>query len=450
MTPPSKRVPARPRSELPGLAARRTAAALLRRIFEGGVPLDALTDEDHGYAHFRQLESRDRALVRAILGAALRRRGEIAAAIARSLNKPLPDRAGSLDAILHVGAAQILFLDVPDHAAVSLAVTHAAEDRTTRNARGLVNSVLRRIARERSEILARPDAIRLDAPEWLFERWTAAYGEETAEAIASAHLYQPGLDITPKHNPALWADRLGGTLLPTGTIRLGAAGRVSVLPGYTEGAWWVQDAAAALPARLLRAAPGQRVADLCAAPGGKTAQLAAAGAAVTAVDLQPSRLKRLAGNLRRLGLSAELVAADVLKWEPPELFDAVLVDAPCSATGTIRRHPDVQWLKRPQDIGSLAELQAAMLDRAAAWVKPGGRLVFCTCSLEPEEGDAQTGPFLAAHSDFALEPIDPAEIGGLASLLTPSGTLRTLPGSSIEGTAETGMDGFHAARFRRS
>ena len=240
-------------------------------------------------------------------------------------------------------------------------------------------------------------------------------------------------------------------MLPTGTVRLNEARRVSALPGYDEGAWWVQDAAAALPARLLGEVAGKDVADLCAAPGGKTAELAAAGASVTSVDLSDSRLRRLAANLRRLRLEARLVAADIFEWDAGRTFDAVLLDAPCSATGTIRRHPDVQWLKRPQDIASLAELQGRMLDRAAALVAPGGALVFCTCSLEPEEGEAQVAPFLARHPDFQLAPIAAAELPGAPHLIGPSGTLRTLPCLAFgPDEATRGMDGFFAARFRRA
>ena len=432
-----------------GLAARKTAAAILRQVIERGVPLDALVDEGHGYEHFRALEPRDRALVRAILGAALRHRGEINAALARCLNRPLPENSEALASILHVGAAQILFLDVPDHAAVSLSVAQAGADRRARNARGLVNSVLRRIARERAEILGRPDAVRLNTPAWLLERWIAFYGGETAAAIAEVHMVQPGLDLSVKADPALWAERLGGLLLPTGTIRLAEAGRVSALPGFEEGAWWVQDAAAAVPARLLGDVAGLAVADLCAAPGGKTAQLAAAGADVTAVDISESRLRRLAGNLKRLKLSARLETADVLEWAPGRSFDAVLLDAPCSATGTIRRHPDIPWLKRPDDIVALADLQSRMLDRAADLVRPGGRLIMCTCSLEREEGEDQVARFLQ-RPDFTLESIHADEIPGLPSHCHRNGVMRTLPCYSFgPDTGMEGMDGFFVAGFRK-
>ena len=441
---------------MPGLQARRTAAAILRKIVDGRVPFDALVDEANGHREFRNLDGRDRALVRTIVDTALRHRGEIQSALEARLDKPLDaETGGAIAAILHVGAAQVLYMDVPDHAAVNLAVSATESDRRIRNARGLVNSLMRRIARERSEILARPDAVRLNAPDWLFARWTAFYGEETAGLIADAHQHRPALDLTAKSDPAALAEATGGTLLPSGTVRLQDAGRVSELPGYREGTWWVQDAAAALPARLIDNGPGRTVADLCAAPGGKSAQLAAGGAQVTAVDLSANRLKRLAGNFARLMLTIGIVRADILDWQPEEPFDAVLLDAPCSATGTIRRHPDIACLKSEADIATLAALQARMLARTADWVKPGGQLVYCTCSLEPAEGEYQAAAFLAARSDYRIEPVRADEIGGLEVAINPDGYLRTLPhmvfgGATSEAGLHAGMDGFFAARFRRA
>jgi 16S rRNA (cytosine967-C5)-methyltransferase len=428
---------------------------VLRRVVDGRVPFDALVDEASGHREFRNLSGRDRALVRTIVDTALRHRGEIDSAIRARLDKPLdPETGGAISAILHAGAAQILYMDTPDHAAVNLAVTSTEADRRIRNARGLVNSLLRRIARERDEILARPGAARFNVPDWMFARWSAFYGEDTALRIAEAHQHRPALDLTARSDPRAVAAATGGTLLPTGTIRLANAGRVSALPGYAEGAWWVQDAAAALPARLIDAGPGRRVADLCAAPGGKSAQLAAAGCRVTAVDLSANRLKRLTANFQRLGLEVETVAADILKWQPDEPFDAVLLDAPCTATGTMRRHPDIACLKTEADIATLSDLQARMLDRAAAWVRPGGQLVYCTCSLEPEEGEQRAAAFLQAHGHFRVEAVQPKEIGGLAEAIDPDGHLRTLPFMAFGALAEDDdvlarMDGFFATRFRR-
>ena len=445
----------------PGLAARRAAASILSRIIEHRIPLDPLVDERSGATQFRALLAQDRNLVRAILGTALRRRGEITAAIERCLDRPLEDKAGALSALLHVGAAQILFLNVPDHAAVSLAVSAAMADKRTRQARGLVNSVLRRIARERDEILSLADAGRLNTPDWLFQRWSAFFGQETADAIAAAHIAVPPLDLTPRQGEpasiAALAAELGGTVLPSGSIRLQSPGRITALPGFEAGSWWVQDAAAAMPARLFGQIAGKSVADLCAAPGGKTAQLAAAGACVTAVDISENRLRRLVRNLARLGLDAQTVTADLLTWTPDDQFDAILLDTPCSATGTIRRHPDIAWLKTPRDIATLADLQGRLLDRAMTWLRPGGRLVYCTCSLEKEECEDQIASLLVRHGELLRDPIAPHEVAGLSHCLTSNGELRTLPCTAFEvsGVADpmsatSGMDGFFVARLRRS
>jgi len=317
------------------------------------------------------------------------------------------------------------------------------------------------MARERDEILSRADAGRLNTPDWLWQRWSDFYGEETAEAIAAAHLAIPPLDLTPRDSRpaglAALAGELGGTVLPTGSIRLQSPGRITALPGFEAGRWWVQDAAAAMPARLLGPIGGKSVADLCAAPGGKTAQLAAADANVTAVDISQNRLRRLVRNLARLGLAAQTVTADLLTWTPAEQFDAILLDAPCSATGTIRRHPDIAWLKTPSDIANLAGLQARLLERAVTWLKPGGRLVYCTCSLEAEEGEDRIAGLLARNGDVERDPIMPHEVAGLAHCLTPNGDLRTLPCTAFEpsggadsSSAPSGMDGFFIARLRRS
>ncbi|MEJ1159854.1 RsmB/NOP family class I SAM-dependent RNA methyltransferase [Prosthecomicrobium sp. N25] len=451
---PDARRPARNPSETQpppriGLAARRIAADVLGRVLDKGRPLDQELDDKAATTLYQSLIAKDRALVRAIVGTTLRRLGQIDHALSRLIDRPLPEKAARARAILRIGAAQMLFMDVPDHAAVSVAVTLADEDRLGRPWKGLVNGVLRGLARRRDEILSAQDPERLNTPDWLWERWVAAYGEPVARAVARAHMNEPSLDLSVKADAAGWAERLGGFVLPTGTVRTEGGGTVDGLPGYADGAWWVQDAAASLPARLLGDVAGLRVADLCAAPGGKTAELAAAGAVVTAVDLSPDRLARLARNIERLRLSGvTTVAADLTAWSPDAPFDAVLLDAPCSATGTIRRHPDVARLKTPEDVAALAGLQSRLLDRAAGWVKPGGRLVYCTCSLEPEEGEDQIARFLAAHPGFRREPIRPEEIGGLAELVTASGDLRTLPCHLPDPDPKrAGLDGFFAARL---
>lgn len=440
-----------PEAEIPGLAARQAAARLLAAVVDAKTPLDALTDAEHGHPQFRALEPRDRALVKAILATALRYRVTIGKLIARRLDRPLPPNARSLEHILHVAAAQMLFLDVPDRAAVDMAVAHAKADPRTVRFAGLVNAVLRALGRVKERALPAELKANDDAPQWFSARIRSAYGDERAAAILAAHRAEPPIDFTVKSDPEKWADRFGGIVLPTGTVRVAKlTGPVQDLPGFAEGEWWVQDAAAALPARLLGDVRGLSVADLCAAPGGKTAQLAAAGARVTAVDLSRSRLKRLAANLERLKLSAELVEADLLTWQLPALFDAILLDAPCSSTGTVRRHPDVPWTKGPDDVAKLAGLQRRLLERAAGMVKPGGLIVFSNCSLDREEGEDLRTAFLAGDPGIVTDPIRADELPGIAPFVTSEGTLRTTPADlSHESPALSGMDGFFAARFRR-
>jgi len=325
----------------------------------------------------------------------------------------------------------------------------AQADRRGNRYVGLVNAVLRRVAQRGSAELADVDPVMLDTPEWLLKRWSHAYGEETARAIAQANRNEPALDLTVKVDPQAWAPRLHGRALPTGTLRTLAHGAVSLLPGFSEGAWWVQDAAAALPAHLLGDVRGLNVVDLCAAPGGKTAQLALAGAHVTAVDRSPQRLARLRENFTRLGLSAEIIATDVAEWRGGP-FDAVLLDAPCSSTGTIRRHPDIPWLKSEADLAVLTALQQRLLDRAVTLTKPGGTIVYCVCSLEQEEGDAQIEALLAREPHVERRPLQASDVFGRAEFITSAGDLRTLPCHLPDPEPRWGgLDGFYAARLLR-
>jgi 16S rRNA (cytosine967-C5)-methyltransferase len=266
-----------------------------------------------------------------------------------------------------------------------------------------------------------------------------AYGRDVVTAIETVQALEPPLDLTLR--PGFPSPE--GEVLPTGSLRLTAFGQISTLPGYAEGGWWVQDAAAALPARLLGARPGERVLDLCAAPGGKTLQLAAAGAEVTALDVSPTRMARVTANLARTGLAARTVVADALEWEPEERFDAILLDAPCSATGTIRRHPDLPFVKDGSEISGLVALQARLLDRALGWLKPGGRLVFATCSLLPEEGEGQLAAAVARHPGLAVERVELA--GVEPGWWTDAGGLRLRPDHWAD---RGGMDGFFMARLR--
>ena len=444
---PSRAKGSRPKqTSSPGFAARRAAADLLSAILDDGRSLDArLEAEDSPFA---SLAPQDRAFARAIVSVSLRRRGQIDDALRQLMQRRLPPRAGSLRRILEIAAAQILFLEVPDHAAVSTALGLADADPKARHFKPLANGVLRNLARGRDEIIAGQDAARLNTPDWLWESWSMAYGADTARAIADAHLVEPPLDVTVKADPAGWAERLEGEALPTGTVRFRPHGRIEALPGYDEGAWWVQDFAAALPAKLLGDVSGKEVLDLCAAPGGKTAQLALAGARVTAVDSSASRMRRLAANLKRLGLEAECVVADAATFDPGTSYDAVLVDAPCSATGTIRRHPDIPWRKTASDLAPLAQLQQSLLERASSLTRSGGTIAFATCSLQPEEGEEQARAALASQP-VDPSPIVPGEFTGLEGDWLHDGLLRTLPHFSPNDGVNGGMDGFFAARFLR-
>ncbi len=445
------RVPRQETADRPGLAARRTAARLLGAVIDAKTPLDGLTDNEHGHPQYMALEPRDRALVRAILATGLRHRNTIGALIEARLERPLPSNAHSLGHILHVGAAQMLFLDIPDSAAVDLAVEHARSDPRTSRFTSLVNAVLREIGRRKERALPAVLARTVDAPEWFAKRLETAYGPKKAAAILAMHRLEAPTDFSVKSDPPGWAERLGGIALPNGSVRVARpAASIPELPGFADGEWWVQDFAASLPAMLLGDVKGLRVLDLCAAPGGKTAQLASAGAKVTAVDLSKSRLRRLAANLDRLKFAAEIVEADVLAFQPTELFDAVLLDAPCSSTGTVRRHPDVPWTKSPEDIDRLAALQRRLLDHAIAMVKPGGRLVFSNCSLDPSEGEELVASLLAERDDVAINPVQPGEFAGIAPFVTPDGALRTTPAAlDLGDPALSGCDGFYAIRLVR-
>jgi len=418
-----------------GLPAREAAltlidAALSRR---GGI------DEAASAHGFRFLEPRERAFARALAMAALRRLGPIDRALSAKLQKEPPPRVRNL---LRLGVVQAFYLDVPAFAAVATSVEMAGINKASRPFKGLVNAVLRGLLRD-GPPSDDPEQL---APPWLFTRWTAAWGLETARAVALEIANEPAADLSLK-DPALaesWAQRLEGEILPGGSLRASRKGDVAAWPGFEEGGWWVQDAAAAVPARLLNVKTGETAVDLCAAPGGKSLQLAAAGASVVAVDRSAARLERLSDNFRRMNLTAEVVVADAGAWDDPRTFDAVLLDAPCSATGTFRRHPDVLWAARPGDVASLAGVQSRLLDAAADKTRPGGRLVYCVCSLEPEEGEAQVEAFLARRPDMRLDPIASGEAGAPAASLTARGTLRLLP-HQLDG----GQDGFFAARFVR-
>ena len=436
-----------PQPEVPGLAARRIAADILDGVLRRHTALDEQLSGKSAHAGLAALSERDRGLMRRLTATALRRLGTLRHLLGSYLDKGFPADAPRVETILLLGAVQILWLDVPDHAAVDLSVRLAQADRRAARYAGLVNAVLRRVAQNRAGAPGEDPA--RDTPAWLLSRWRKTYGDATALAIAAANGHEPALDLTVKADAKSWAEHLRGRVLPTDTVRTLAQGAISLLPGFREGAWWVQDAAASLPVRLFGDIRGLKVADLCAAPGGKTAQLAHAGAQVTAVDRSPARLARVTENFARLSLQAEMVAADALEWQA-DPFDAVLLDAPCSSTGTIRRHPDVPWLKSEADIATLVALQPRLLDRAVELTKPGGLLVYCVCSLEPEEGERQIEALLARDPRVARRPVTAAEVCGQGEFLTSAGDLRTLPLHLPDPDPRwSGMDGFYAARLVR-
>ena len=425
---------------VPASTARHVALDLIGVVLGRERPLDEAIDDSPAMA---KLSLRDRAFARLLVATVLRRLGQIDSLIADCLANPLPPRAAQVHDILRLGIAQLLFLHTPPHAAVATSVD-LAQSRGFLAHKGLVNAVLRRLSVEGADRVSRHDAAALNTPSWLWQSWTRHYGEEVARAIAVAHLREAPLDLTPRANADGWCESLAATVLPTGTLRRPGGGAVATLPGYSEGAWWVQDAAAALPARLFGDVAGLNVVDLCAAPGGKTAQLADAGAFVTAIDRSSRRLERLVANMKRLSLPAATIAADALTWRPDHPVDAVLLDAPCSATGAIRRHPDVPHLKRPADVARLATIQDRLLRAALEMLRPGGMLVYCTCSLEAEEGPQRIDGLLRSGAPVERRPVSAAELDAPAEWITRDGDLRTLPFHLAE---YDGIDGFYAARL---
>jgi 16S rRNA (cytosine967-C5)-methyltransferase len=424
----------------PASTARHVALDLIGAVLGRERPLDEAIDDNPAMG---QLSLRDRAFARLLVATVLRRLGQIDALIGACLATPLPPRAAGVHDILRLGIGQLLFLHTPPHAAVATSVD-LAQSRGYPSHKGLVNAVLRRLSVEGPERVATQDAAALNTPQWLWQSWSGHYGEEATRSIATAHLREAPLDLTLRANASEWCEKLAATQLPTGTVRRAGGGAVATLPGYAEGAWWVQDAGAALPVRLFGDVAGLSIVDICAAPGGKTAQLADAGAFVTAVDRSSRRLDRLVANLKRLSLPADTVAADAMTWRPERPADAVLLDAPCTATGAIRRHPDVPHLKRPADVARLAVIQERLLRAAIDMLRPGGTLVYCTCSLEPEEGPRQIEALLRSGAPIERQPLSAAEMGVPAEWLTADGDLRTLPFHFAE---YDGIDGFYGARL---
>lgn len=420
-----------------GVEARLVAGLLLNAALEKRTGLDEALSQSPA----RDLPPQDRAFARAVAMAALRRLGEIDQILERRLQKAPPL---AVMTILRIALAQTLVLETPAFAAVSTAVKLAERDPKTRPYKNLVNAVLRGVGRDGPGLTT----AEANLPDWLAQRWKATYGEAALIGLALATREEPATDLTAKPgvDPAELAAAVEGEALPGGTLRTGRRGDVASWPGFEAGDWWVQDAAAAVPARLLAVKAGETALDLCAAPGGKTLQLAAAGAEVTALDRSEARLKRLRQNFERMNLKAEVVAVPAEDWEDDRAFDAVLLDAPCTATGTYRRNPEVLRATRPADVAKLADVQHRLLDAAAEKVKPGGRLVYCVCSLEREEGETQVIAFLRRNPAFRTVAAVPAEVGAPDEALTPEGWLRILPSQWAE---KGGLDGFFAAKLER-
>lgn len=417
-----------------GLSLRLTAADRLHGVLDGASfsPLTASEIAD----------PRDRALANRLITTALRYHGPISRLIGELLERGLPKKSGRFEPVLRLSLGQLLFLpDVGEHSALFLAGEAMRADPKSQHLIKLMNGVLREAQRRRESVEVKASTL---FPPGLLQMWRMAYGAEAVEAFGRALLEGAPLDLTFKAG----GPGLGAAPVMADTVRLVERDRaVDQLPGYAAGAFWVQDAAAAIPARLLKLDPGARVLDLCAAPGGKTAQLVKAGYQVTALDRDTSRVVRLKRNLDRLGYGAEIVTADAVDYMPVSRFDGVLLDAPCSATGTFRRHPEVVWHRSEADIAGRVALQQKLISRAADCLNPGGVLVYCVCSLEPQEGERQA-EWAIAQGLLPL-PIGAAELDGWAAPVTKDGFVRTHPGLTVPGEKGGTLDGFFIARFRR-
>lgn len=434
--------------ELPGdgIAARMAAFNILHQVLGQKKMLDSVLEREQS---FLQLPQRDRGFVRMMVATVLRRRGQLDDLIAKALNKGENPRPESLKWVLYLGITQILFMDVANHAAVDTSVTLVSH-LGMEGKKGFVNAILRRMPAEGKEWLSKQDPAILNVPDWLYKPWITSYGAVRAKDIALASLEEAALDITVKDKTKReeWAEKLNAIILPTGSLRRGHGGHVTDFSGFEAGEWWVQDASSAVPARLFGDIAGKTVLDLCAAPGGKTMQLAAAGAHVVALDRSASRMATLTENLNRVGLSGKVqtIIEDGSVWKSSKLFTHILLDAPCTATGTIRRHPDLLSLKNEKDQAGLESIQQRLLDNAVNLLEIGGMLIYCTCSLQKEEGEAQIERFLLLNGNFRRIPVRREELGGLDGIINSEGDIRLLPQHLKD---QGGMDGFFVSRMQR-
>ena len=433
----------RPRVHIP--EPRAQAAQLIHTSLANKQPLDQLLSD----AEITRMSASDQAFCRAMVYSTLRRLTVLNQLIDEALDRPLPAEAAAVRSVLQVALAQAFFMDVKDHAVVSCAVADVGRNPKLRRYKPLVNGVLRGLLRDRERIEAFCHKPLASLPNWLKRRWQRQYGSKRLATLAAAVLAEPPLDITCKSDIADWATRLEGKQIGPQTVRLGARPAVASLPGYAEGHWWVQDISASLPAQLLPLSADKSVADLCAAPGGKTMQIAATGAQVTAVDISPGRLRRLQQNLQRTGLNAEIVTGNIHTLTPTQQFDCVLLDAPCSATGTIRRHPEIMHLRNDQDIADRSREQHQLLDMLDKWLKPGGTAIYAVCSMEAAEGEEVIAAFLDRSDQFERVVIKPSECAPFSEAVTGDGDLRITPPGPAQALLEGGCDGFFISRLRK-
>ena len=442
-----------------GLTARNLAVRMVVGVISHGKTFDEVRTEAFLSQAGKSLAHRDRAFAHIIAASVFREKHALESVLSQFVEKPLPTSQVRAYSILLSAVAQLLILKLPPHAVINCAVSQIRQNRKSVHLAGFTNAVLRRITNDGARHFESLDRVRLSVPDWMWQRWIDTYGNDTAYKIAKASRREPPLDITIKSDPEHWAKLLDAQILATGSLRLATGQRIETLKGYEDGAWWIQDTAATLPARLIDQLNKAKVLDLCAAPGGKSAQLAATGANVTAVEIDPHRCARLRENLTRLKLAANIVNADALEWTCEKQFSAVLLDAPCTATGTLRRHPDIFHLRSISDIKNAAKLQAKLLEKAFQHVAPGGHLVYATCSIEPEEGIEQVTTFLAKTTNASISPVtsEEAKTLGLAKdWITAEGGVQTLPHHDPRTTKDReqdvgigGMDGFFIVRIER-
>lgn len=433
--------------QIEGLAARDAAYEILQDVLERKQSLDISLEQN---SKLSDLDAQDRGFVRMLTATTIRRLGQIDDLISKASEREGADISPpSVRTLLRMGTAQLCFMAAANYAAVDTAV-ELAEQKGLSRQKGFVNAVLREITRHYQMWLPKQDEVRLNTPDWLMKLWIEDYGLRTAAEIAQANLSEAAIDITVKDpsNLDLWAEKLDCSILPTGSLRRRESGNVTSFEGFDDGLWWVQDVSAALPAKLMGDFSGQQIIDMCAAPGGKTAQMAAMGANVKAIDRSTARLKRLDFNIQRLGLTdyVEIEVSDSAAWQAKEAVPYILLDAPCSATGTIRRHPDVPYLKSEDDVTRLCDIQRRILLNACNQLMVGGVLIYCTCSLQKIEGEQQIQWVLSENPSMRRIAIQSEEVDGLDEILTEQGDVRILP---FHLATHGGMDGFYIARLTK-